>query len=96
MQIHWRLHHYFMNKISFLSLCLFFNSSFGQVSQALNDIQKSVDYAADMGISKLNCNSAIVTTTYFERLELDSNAEALVYLNNKSLNQKLVSHLTIL
>lgn len=82
-----------MTKILFLSFCLLLNSAFGQVSRIFTDIQESVDTAAGIYISKLNCNSTIVTTAYFERLELDSNGERLVYLNNPKLNQILLSHL---
>jgi hypothetical protein len=89
-----------MTKTLILLVC-FFTKFFGQtklehdniqVFQSLN-IQKAIDDSADIYISRLNCNSAIIATTYFEKLVLDKNGQRLVELKDKNLDQKLVYHL---
>jgi hypothetical protein len=48
--------------------------------------------SADIYIARLTCNSAIVTTTYFEQLLLDSAGQRLVSLKVQNLDNKLLSY----
>ena len=91
-----------MGKLFIIPFCFFLHFAFGQAkpkldkiqaSKVLNVSQRSNEDSADIYISRLNCNSAIVTTTYFQVLMLDSNGQRLVYLSDKSVNRKLISHL---
>ncbi len=91
-----------MIRILFFSFYFFLHSAFKQINpkqaemqaaQAFKEIQKSIDSSAELYISKLNCNSAIVTSTYFEQLLLDSIGNLLVELADKDLNRKLLPYL---
>ena len=91
-----------MTKFLFVPFCFFLHLTFGQANpkqtemqavHAFKEIQKSMDSSAEFYISQLNCNSAFVTPTYFERLLLDSIGNRLVELGGRNLNEKLISFL---
>ena len=64
-----------------------------QTKQSSNNDVLALTDSTDYYISQLDCNSAIVTTTYFERLVLNPTAQRLVESNNENVNKKLLSHL---
>jgi len=90
-----------MTKILFFLYYLLIQFTIAQSNSKQNKIQqprrssecpKSIVDSAEIYISKLNCNSAIVNSTYFELLRLDSVGQRLVELKDESLNKKLLSH----
>lgn len=75
-----------MKPILFFIACLFIQLVSAQENNASDSLE-------NIYLSGLNCNSVILTTTYFEQLLPDSNGNKLITWKDSTLNKKLLSYL---